>query len=64
MVFFSGLAWWALSASALDRGPDPEQGSGRSEAGKPVPVGPNPTHHLVAAKDLPPSAKTHAFPND
>ncbi|SPE60935.1 hypothetical protein SBV1_560012 [Verrucomicrobia bacterium] len=64
LVFFSGLAWWALSGTALDHGPDPEQGSGTSGAGKPVPVGPNPTHHLVAAKDLPPSDKTHSFPHD
>jgi hypothetical protein len=64
MVFFSGLAWLALSATEANQGPDPTQGPGKSEAGKPVPVGPTPTHHLVAAKDLPPSDKTHSFPKD
>jgi len=33
-------------------------------AGKPVPVKPSPRHHLIAAKDLPPSEKTHCFPKD
>ena len=59
MVFFSALAWWAFSSAA-----DPEHGSDICEAGKPVPVGPNPRHHLVAAKELPPSDKTHSFPRD
>jgi hypothetical protein len=62
MVLFSLLAWWAFSSIAMDLGPDPEPGE--SEAGKPVPVGPKPTHHLVAAKDLPPSDKTHSYPRD
>src|SRR5260221_5059224 len=64
MVFFSELAWWALCATEADHGPDPEPGPGRDEAGKPGPVRPNPTHHLVAAKDLPPSDKSHSFPHD
>ena len=34
------------------------------DAGKPVPLKPCPSHHLVAAKDLPPSDKTHCFPKD
>lgn len=62
MLFFSGLAWWAFSSSVV--GPDPEHGPGKSGAGKPVPVGPKPTHHLIAAKELPPSDKTHSFPHD
>ncbi len=37
---------------------------GKSEAGKPVPLRPSPIHHLVAAKDLPPSDKTHSLPMD
>ena len=37
---------------------------GKSGAGKPVPVKPTPTHHLVAAKDLPPSDKTHSLAKD
>jgi hypothetical protein len=64
MIFFSGLAWCAFSSPAVGLGHDPEPGSGKSEAGKPVPVGPKPRHHLVAAKDLPPSDKTHSFPHD
>ena len=34
------------------------------DAGKPVPLKPRPSHHLVAAKDLPPLDKTHCFPKD
>src|SRR5579862_631951 len=34
------------------------------DAGKPVPLKPCPSHHLVAAKALPPSDKTHCFPKD
>jgi hypothetical protein len=64
MIFFSGLAWWAFSSTPADLGPDPSQGAGESEAGVPVPVRPSPTHHLIAAKELPPSDKTHSFPRD
>jgi hypothetical protein len=64
MVCFGGISWWAFFDADANQGPDREQGSGTSEAGKPVPVGPNPTHHLVAAKDLPPSDKTHSYPQD
>jgi hypothetical protein len=39
-------------------------GAGLEEAGVPVPIRPAPTHHLVAAKDLPPSPKTHSLPKD
>lgn len=39
-------------------------GSGTSSAGKPVPLRPSPTHHLSAAKHLPPSDKTDSFPKD
>jgi hypothetical protein len=34
---------------------------GLSFAGKPVPVLPTPTHHLVAAKEFPPSEKTQSY---
>jgi hypothetical protein len=34
---------------------------GLSFAGKPAPVRPTPTHHLVAAKELPPSDKTQSY---
>jgi len=39
-------------------------GFGTWEVGKPVPVAPVPTHHLEAAKDLPPSDKTHSLTKD
>ena len=64
MFFFGAIAWFAFSRTETDEAPGPAQGPGLSEAGKPVPVGPKPTHHLVAAKDLPPSEKTHSFPHD
>src|SRR6516162_6854439 len=34
---------------------------GLSFAGKPVPIRPTPTHHLVAAKEFPPSNKTQSY---
>ena|SRR5690348_1135231 len=64
MVFFSALAWCGFSSTTVSLRADPEQGPGTYEAGKPVPVGPRPRHHLVAAKDLPPSDKTHSYPHD
>jgi hypothetical protein len=39
-------------------------GSGTSTASRPVPVKPSPTHHLTAAKHLPPSDETDSFPKD
>jgi hypothetical protein len=50
--------------SAHSRSGGDGDSSGESEAGKPVPVNPAPTHHLQAAKDLPPSDKTHSLPKD
>ena len=38
--------------------------AGLESAGKPVPVRPAPTHHLAAAKDLPPSKRTHLLLQD
>jgi len=38
--------------------------AGESGVGKPAPVSPAPTHHLQAAKDLPPSDVTHSLPKD
>jgi hypothetical protein len=65
MVYFGALAWYGFSSTAVKLGPEPEQGPGTDEAGKPVPVGPNPRHHLVAAKGLPPSSdKTRSYPHD
>lgn len=43
---------------------DGDGGSGRVGLGVPVPVSPWPTHHLQAAKDLPPSEKTQSSPKD
>ena len=37
---------------------------GSAYAGVPVPVGPTPSHHLQAAKEFPPSDRTHSFPKD
>ena len=62
MLVFGGLAWWALAGIA--RKNNPEQPAGGEEAGVLVPAGRGPTHHLVAAKDLPPSDRTHTFPKD
>jgi hypothetical protein len=39
-------------------------GSGTSAAGRPVPVKPAPTHHLQAAKHLPPSDTSDSSPKD
>jgi hypothetical protein len=38
--------------------------SGLWGAGKPAPLKPSPTHHLAAAKEWPPSDKTHSWPKD
>jgi hypothetical protein len=62
-LFLAFLAWFAVKSLArLHR--DPGGGSGMADAGKPAPVRPDPTHHLGAAKDLPPSDKTHSLPHD
>ncbi len=45
------------SASSSTKSPPPD-------AGSPVPVTGSPKHHLVAAKALPPSDKTHVYPKD
>jgi hypothetical protein len=37
------------------------EAAGFSFAGKPVPIRPTPTHHLVAAKEFPPSDKTQSY---
>jgi hypothetical protein len=38
--------------------------SGTFRVGKPVPVRPTPPHHLVGAKEFPPSDRTHSYPAD
>lgn len=56
------VGWLAITGTV--RFPRPGGISGKSQAGKPVPVAPAPRHHLVAAKDLPPSDRTHSVPKD
>jgi hypothetical protein len=63
-IFFTALAWSALSTPIPATGAEPGNAPGTSMAGKPVPVGPNPKHHLVAAQGLPPSEKTYLIPHD
>ncbi len=60
--FFGFIGWLAVTGTV--RLPWSGGMSGTSLAGKPVPVGPAPRHHLVAAKDLPPSDRTHSLPKD
>ena len=62
-VLFFGWIGWLVLADTVDTFPHPG-GAGMEGAGKPVPVKPTPTHHLAAAKDLPPSDKTQALPKD
>ena len=54
-----GLALRATVRVSRDTG-----GAGLEGAGKPVPVRPAPSHHLAAAKDLPPLEQTHSLPKD
>jgi len=43
----------------------PDDDNPRSpDAGKPSPLIPSPTHHLMASKGLPPSDETYLFPKD
>lgn len=64
MIFFSALTWSALSTSAPNQRAETDSGPATSDARKPVPVGPSPTHHLAAAKYLPPSDRTDSFRHD
>ena len=62
VVFSAVISWLALRSSVcISRSAG---GAGLEGAWKPVPIGPAPTHHLAAAKDLPPSEKTHSLPKD
>jgi hypothetical protein len=60
---FCGFIGW-LAITGMVRFPRAGGTSGTSQAGKPVPVAPAPRHHLVAAKDLPPSERTHSLAKD
>ena len=65
MILRHGVVWAYGSARSSGTQAGPSPGSAPpDDAGKPVPVKPPPTHHLVAAKDLPPSDKAHSFPKD
>ena len=60
-VFFV-LIGWAAVTNLVSYSQD--GGGGKELAGDLVPVRPSPTHHLAAARDLPPSDKTHTLPKD
>jgi len=57
IVQFLGDIWHRLTRPG-------EDSAGLEYAGKPVPRRPSPTHHLTAAKALPPADKTYLFPKD
>jgi hypothetical protein len=63
-VLFCGVVGRLAISGAVRRSRLAGGSDGLSGAGKPVPVSPAPTHHLQAAKDLPPSEKTHSLPKD
>ena len=44
--------------------PPDDDSSSWPDAGKPSPLRPSPTHHLVAANGLPPSERTYLFAKD
>ncbi len=64
VVFFGAIGWWAIAGPCLRDERGGNRDDGFAGAGKPVPSGPVPPHHLVAAKDLPPSDNTHCFAKD
>jgi hypothetical protein len=63
-VLFCGVLGRLAITRAVPRSHLSGGSDGLSGAGKPVPFSPAPTHHLQAAKDLPPSDKTHSLPKD
>jgi hypothetical protein len=62
VAFFFGFIGWAAVVNPVSHSQG--EGGGEELAGCLVPVSPSPTHHLTAARDLPPSDKTHTFPKD
>jgi len=60
--FFGLIGWLAMTGTV--QFPRTGGASGTTAAGKPVPVAPAPRHHLVAAKGLPPSDRTHLLLRD
>jgi hypothetical protein len=63
-VLFAGVIGWLGIACTIRSWGVSGGSAGEEGAGKPVPVGPVPIHHLQAAKDLPPSNKTHSLAKD
>jgi hypothetical protein len=63
-VLFFGVVGRLAMGGAIRSLRESGGSTGLSGAGKLVPAGPAPTHHLQAAKDLPPSNKTHSLPKD
>jgi hypothetical protein len=63
-VLFFGALGYLIIVGTTRRARISGGSSGGSGVGVRVPVSPAPTHHLQAAKDLPPSDKTHSFPKD
>jgi hypothetical protein len=64
VFFFAGLGWWGLVVPSAGDGPDGDDGPGLEGAGRPVPAGSGPRHHLIAGKEFPPLVKTHSWPVD
>jgi len=62
-VVFSAVTGW-LALKSTVRISRSAGSAGLEGAGKPVPARPAPAHHLAAAKDLPPSKKTHSLTKD
>src|SRR4051812_39286558 len=60
--FFGFIGWLAIAGTF--RFPRAGGTGGTFQVGNPVPVAPTPRHHLVGAKDLPPSDRTHSLPKD
>jgi hypothetical protein len=62
-LFVAGLILFVgrLFKRRLRRGGRDGGNPGLSFSGKPVPIRPTPTHHLVAAKEFPPSDKTQSY---
>jgi hypothetical protein len=63
-ALFLGLIGWAAVTNTFSSSRREGGSRGKSEAGLPVPVKPSPKHHLTAAKELPPSDRTHSFQKD
>ena len=62
MTLFFALSGWAALTNPVSHSQN--DGSGREFAGCPMPGRPSPPHHLAAARELPPSDRTHTLPKD